>query len=267
MANELVSAQTLETVIGNGDLSKLTPKQRVEYYAEVCRTVGLNPLTRPFRFMNFQGQTVLYSTRDCADQLRSLRKIDLTLTEKRLEGDLFMVTARAKTPDGRHDEDVGAIMLGRLQGDARANAIMKCITKAKRRVTLSICGLGLLDETEVETLPNAQVYDAEAETPATDARDALNKSVPLADATPPKRMSIREWMDEFEAECAGARSEDEANAILTRQQVMEAEEKLPVAVRARFLAIRSAMIARVWPTPPDDESDWPAEPEKEPAHA
>jgi hypothetical protein len=30
---------------------------------------------------------------------------------------------------------------------------MKAETKAKRRVTLSICGLGLLDETEVETVP------------------------------------------------------------------------------------------------------------------
>jgi hypothetical protein len=30
-------------------------------------------------------------------------------------------------------------------------------TKAKRRVTLSICGLGMLDETEVETIPGAEV--------------------------------------------------------------------------------------------------------------
>ena len=30
---------------------------------------------------------------------------------------------------------------------------MKAETKAKRRVTLSICGLGMLDETEVETVP------------------------------------------------------------------------------------------------------------------
>jgi hypothetical protein len=29
---------------------------------------------------------------------------------------------------------------------------MKCETKAKRRVTLSICGLGMLDETEVDSL-------------------------------------------------------------------------------------------------------------------
>lgn len=29
---------------------------------------------------------------------------------------------------------------------------MKAITKAKRRVTLSICGLGMLDESELETI-------------------------------------------------------------------------------------------------------------------
>ena len=32
---------------------------------------------------------------------------------------------------------------------------MRCETKSKRRVTLSICGLGLLDETEVETIPDS----------------------------------------------------------------------------------------------------------------
>ena len=36
--------------------------------------------------------------------------------------------------------------------NALANAIMKAETKAKRRVTLSICGLGMLDETELETI-------------------------------------------------------------------------------------------------------------------
>jgi hypothetical protein len=45
------------------------------------------------------------------------------------------------------------VSLHNLKGEALANAIMKCETKAKRRVTLSICGLGLLDELDVETLP------------------------------------------------------------------------------------------------------------------
>ncbi|EOV0478051.1 hypothetical protein ACOIM4_001927, partial [Campylobacter coli] len=44
----------------------------------------------------------------------------------------------------------GALNIKNLGGDNLANAIMKAITKAKRRVTLSICGLGMLDESELD---------------------------------------------------------------------------------------------------------------------
>ena len=36
---------------------------------------------------------------------------------------------------------------------------MKAKTKAKRRVTLSICGLGILDESEADTMPGAVTVD------------------------------------------------------------------------------------------------------------
>jgi hypothetical protein len=49
-----------------------------------------------------------------------------------------------------------SLPLGREGG---ANAAMKCITKAKRRATLSVCGLGLLDETGIETIPAAVKHD------------------------------------------------------------------------------------------------------------
>ena len=42
-----------------------------------------------------------------------------------------------------------------MTGDTLANALMKASTKAKRRATLSICGLGVLDESEIETIPGA----------------------------------------------------------------------------------------------------------------
>jgi hypothetical protein len=41
-----------------------------------------------------------------------------------------------------------AVAIGALKGDALANAPMKAETKSKRRVTLSLAGLGWLDETE-----------------------------------------------------------------------------------------------------------------------
>jgi hypothetical protein len=49
-----------------------------------------------------------------------------------------------------------------LKGDALANALMKAETKAKRRVTLSIAGLGWLDETELETIPQVRPVTAPA---------------------------------------------------------------------------------------------------------
>jgi hypothetical protein len=64
---------------------------------------------------------------------------------------------RATDKEGRVDEDFGAVSFPEtLRGEARANTILKAITKAKRRVTLSICGLGFLDETEVENIPAAR---------------------------------------------------------------------------------------------------------------
>ncbi|EGN8290524.1 hypothetical protein ISV70_001666, partial [Campylobacter coli] len=83
---------------------------------------------------------------------RQIRKVSITKTEVAQVGDIYMVTAYAATPDGRTDCDTGALNIKNLGGDNLANAIMKAITKAKRRVTLSICGLGMLDESELETI-------------------------------------------------------------------------------------------------------------------
>jgi hypothetical protein len=47
-------------------------------------------------------------------------------------------------------------------GDMLANAMMRCETKAKRRVTLSIVGLGWTDESEIDSIPGAAVVDGPA---------------------------------------------------------------------------------------------------------
>src|SRR6202008_2665643 len=50
------------------------------------------------------------------------------------------------------------------KGEALGNALMKASTKAKRRATLSICGLGMLDETELETIPTAMPAHVDKDT-------------------------------------------------------------------------------------------------------
>lgn len=157
-------AQMMETVLVGGDLEKLSAHDRLVYYQITCKSLGVNPLTKPFSYIKLNNKLVLYANRDCTDQLRHIRKISIVLTSKQIEGELYIVTAKGTDPEGRTDESTGAVYVANLKGDALANAIMKCETKAKRRVTLSICGLGWLDETEIETIPEGRVIQVDATT-------------------------------------------------------------------------------------------------------
>jgi hypothetical protein len=67
----------------------------------------------------------------------------------------YVCVAQATLPGGRQDESIGAVSIDGLKGELRANALMRAETKAKRRVTLSICGLAFLDESEVDSVRGA----------------------------------------------------------------------------------------------------------------
>jgi hypothetical protein len=143
----------IESVIAKGDLARLTPEERTRYYVEVCKSVGLNPFTRPLEYITLSGKLTLYARREAADQLRQIHGISIEIISQKVDGDLLIVHAKARDKSGRTDEDFGAVNVGGLRGEARANGMLKAITKAKRRVTLSIAGLGFLDETEIEDIP------------------------------------------------------------------------------------------------------------------
>lgn len=140
--------ESIEEVLMTGNLSGLNAEQRVLYHNRVCESLGLNPLTRPFDYLTLNSKLILYARKDATDQLRALRGIDISEIRREQVGDLLIVTASAITRDGRRDESTGVVNVKGLAGEALANALMKAETKAKRRVTLSIAGLGLLDESE-----------------------------------------------------------------------------------------------------------------------
>jgi len=156
-AKELPSPDVIAKVLLGGDLAQLTSQQKISYYRSVCESLGLNPLTKPFEYIRLSGREVLYATRNCTDQLRHAHRISVTITAREIVEDCYVVTARASFPDGRHDESIGAVPIAALKGESRSNAMMKAETKAKRRVTLSLVGLSTLDESEVDSIPGAQV--------------------------------------------------------------------------------------------------------------
>jgi hypothetical protein len=156
------NASILERVIIAGDLSRLAPADRVQYYQAVCDSVGLNPLTKPFDYLSLNGKLVLYATKTATDQLRSIKGISIDGAERDLsDPDYATWLVTGHDAAGRVDTEIGTVTIGGLRGEAKANAIMKALTKGKRRLTLSLAGLGWLDETEVGSIPASQAAEVD----------------------------------------------------------------------------------------------------------
>jgi hypothetical protein len=147
-----------EALIINGDLSKLHPADKVVYYKGYCERMGLDPFTKPFDLLRLQGKEVLYLNRSGSAQLNRMHGVSHSITSRNLlkEADIYEVTARATLPDGRYTESLSAVSVAGLKGDAYCNALMKAETKAKRRSTIDLVGLGILSEEEIATISNSE---------------------------------------------------------------------------------------------------------------
>lgn len=165
MSNSLTtkteSAEVISKLVLSGDLSKMTDSQKVSYYRQFCESLGLNPLTEPFAILKLNGKEKLYAKKDATEQLRKVHGVSITSLITDIVAGCYKVTAEAKDASGKTDIATGVVPIDGLKGENLANAMMKAETKAKRRVTLSICGLGMLDESEIESIPNAVTVDAE----------------------------------------------------------------------------------------------------------
>ncbi len=155
LATTQLDTQTIHALVVSQDMARLTPAQQVAYYLQLCDATGLDPRTKPFALINMNGRLVPYALKAATDQLRARRNLSITVTKRERIDDLY--TVEVSITDGRRqDTELGAVPVGGLKGDALANALMKALTKAKRRATLSFCGLGMLDESELDTIPNAR---------------------------------------------------------------------------------------------------------------
>jgi len=201
-------AEAIEKVLITGDLSPLSPEQRVEYYKAVCKSLGLNPLTNPFMYILFRefdskaaAKLQLYATKSCSEQLRKIHGVSIVPgSEKRTleNGERCIVDLALIDRTGRTDTGQGVVALYKFKDGKRLelspkeydNAIMKTHTKAKRRGTLSICGLAFLDESELDHVqvvggvtPDGRIYKFQ-ETEE-QRRESVNNQPQLQDTPAP----------------------------------------------------------------------------------
>jgi len=159
MKTDLVNPHTLDqdvihSIVLKGDMSGLSQEQAVAYYNYRCQQVGLDPSAKPFDLLTLNGKKLLYANAGATQQLCAVHKLSVSIINReRFEG-VYLVSVRVTGQDGRVTENDGAVELD-SERIGRANALMKATTKAIRRTVLAHCGLGMMDETEVETIPNA----------------------------------------------------------------------------------------------------------------
>lgn len=147
------TARVVESLVLRGDISALNSEERSRFYVQICRSLGLKPATLPFAILRLNGKEVLYPTRGATDQLAAIHRLNREVIDGPRVIDmagtkLVYAVCRAVHPNGRIETAVATVPL-----NDPLNCMMKAETKAKRRATLSILGLGMLDETEVEMIP------------------------------------------------------------------------------------------------------------------
>lgn len=147
------------------DTKSLSTEERVALLASLNRALGLNPLVNGVQFLTLQGREVLYVTKHATDQIASR----LCLNRETIAGPdirdfggtkLVFCQVRVSAPNGRSEVATATLPVSDL-----VNVLMKAETKAKRRATLSIAGLGLLSEDETETIPGATPSPVAQSTP------------------------------------------------------------------------------------------------------
>lgn len=165
-------SSVVEKLVLQGDISKLSAQEKVIFYNGFCKRLGLDPFTQPFKILSLSGKQTLYCDRSGVQQLSKLHNVSHSIKSREVVNDCYIVTAQASA-NGRQTESIGAVSIINLKGDALCNAMMKAETKAKRRATLDLLGLGMLDETEIETIP----YATKQELPITEQSKVDDVSV------------------------------------------------------------------------------------------
>lgn len=246
------------------DSRSLTPEDRAAYVAEICRALKLNPLTRPVQFLALQGREVLYLTRGATDQLAARHG----LNRETLEGPDFRMMENVKVafckvkatlPSGRYE-----VATATLKMASPADDLMKVETKAKRRATLSILGIGLLSEEEAESIPANERADAR-QTPQRETVSATSQPLALpSDAGPsPSQAAAANHYDAAERLIDGAGSLDELRAAwmsVYREHLPHLGPNEVLAITEAKEARKAALLAKPPAPPPDDEPTPPDAP-------
>lgn len=166
---DIPEGEDLLQLLFYGNIDNLKPEQKAKYLLALCKNMGISPWTKPFDIMVLNGKTVVYANKGAASQLRATRGITVEVLYSGplrmgkdqngmdlFNNEIYSVEVKAIDKEGRCSYNIGVVSIKQKAGEPLANEIMKCYTKATRRVVLDHVGLGIPDESEIDTLPRQQ---------------------------------------------------------------------------------------------------------------
>lgn len=225
------SAAIVRKVALSGNLKSLSENERWEYYEAFCRHLNLEPTTRPFDVMEREGKVSLYPNANCAAQLGERMGMSFPEYQTEIIMDcVFVYRVRAVTEDGREAWGTGAVPLGRSPLEI-ASAIKKAETQAKRRVTLSMGGLGITDSDEMEVI-GTQVINSEPTQPEPKTRKAEPKPgrvFHIVNGAEVEGLPPEEVARQAEAAAESTRVAQEQSAAFRAEQKAKAAAELSIA--------------------------------------
>lgn len=150
----------------NGSVTHLDKSTKSMLLVKLGNYLGLNQYVQPFRiYRDVNGDEFLYATKECCAELRHINGISVTDIQTSFEGELVYVKATGINNKGRLSTEIGSVNIAVLDGQDKANGVMWATTKAKRRLTLDLSGLGVLADVEVKDMTQVIEYNVMEEAP------------------------------------------------------------------------------------------------------
>lgn len=198
------------TYIRSGELSDgvdLMSEAEVErVLLRITLRLGLDPLLsdRPVRTITTRdGRRVLYITAKGTDALAAKHRITHETIEKPTFYDfdgvkLFSARVRAKDPNGREAESTGTVPFPASRDPQEVgDAHMHSETKARRRSTLVVLGIGFHDESELAGVITGSSKSRRVAAPAADSQFA-KRETPVAEPSEPEPTALDRLRDDLD---------------------------------------------------------------------
>lgn len=158
----------MQKFILKNDLSCLTMEEKLIFILNRCKDLKLDPRSQPIMIIkskekvgnSFVEKETPYISKSGGEQLAKVHQVSVLDTEEKILDDVFIVKAKVSLPNGRISQAIGVTPLfteydgkvTKITGAKKCNAMMVADTKARRRAVLSICGTGMIDESEIDTM-------------------------------------------------------------------------------------------------------------------